>query len=203
MKTITKTIRVPQLVIKYDEDASSPREWDNLGYFITCDSKHYSPDKNETLKNIISETSEESANQKEHMKLIKRRIKKDMHEKVLAIYPIVKYEHSGVSYSLGTIKGFDYSNNGFYIITDKTAEDRGGISLKGTKAQLKKYYESIIKSELEEYNNWANGNVYRFELYNEAGEVEDSVGGFYDIDDIKGHLPKSWANEELSAYMAC
>jgi hypothetical protein len=59
----------------------------------------------------------------------------------------------------------------------------------------------VIKSELETYTKWANGEVYGFTLYDDKGELEDSCYGFYDIDDIKEHLPAEWKDEDLTAYI--
>lgn len=190
MKTYTKkiTIENPRLKITYDDCPESPREWSNLGYFITQDRNYRSPDENAELQMVIKESGEQAQSQEEHMEIIKRQY---ADEKIIAIYPIKKYEHSGVSYSLGSNFGFDYSNNGFYIITDKTQKEVG------TK---KKDFEKQIKDELETYNKWANGEVYRFELYDEKGNLEDSCCGFYDIEDIKDYLPKEWKNENLQDY---
>ena len=189
MKTITKTITKvePQLQIRHEEDSESPREWSNLGYFITQDRNYYSPDKNEELQAVIKAGGEEAESQEDHIKYIKEHYS----EKILAIYPVVKYEHSGVAYSLGTAHGFDYSNNGFYIITEKTQKEVG---------TAKKDWEKVIKNELEIYNKYCNGEIYRFELYTKDGELEDSCGGFYNIEDIKEYLPKSWKNEDLTEY---
>lgn len=193
MKQITYTEQVtkPKLVIKYDEDPQSPREWSNLGYFITVDRNHYSPDKHEDLISLIQSASEESNNQEEHIKNIKERMN-DTYGKVLAIYPIVKYEHSGVSYSLGTTKGFDYSNNGFYIITEKTQKEMG---------IEQKDFEKVINEELSVYNKWANGEVYGFTLYKDNGEVDESCWGFYDIEDIRESLSEEWSKEDLTEYL--
>lgn len=198
MKTYTKTsiTTEPRLVIEHDEYTSSPREWSNLGYFITVDSRYNSPDRNTELEKIVAETGGNAKDQAEHIKMIKNDIEEMTEEKVLAIYPITKYEHSGVSYSLGTAHGFDYSNNGFYIITDKTNKEYG---IKGKNRNNR--FETIIRAELETYNKYANGECYQFCLYNEQGEVEDSCGGFYDIDDIKDYLPKEWEKEDLSNYI--
>lgn len=191
IKTYKKTIELPVLEISYDNYPSSPREWSNLGYFITCDRDYYSPDINNTIEHIVKETGDEASNQKEHMELIKKAIKKETGEKVVAIYPVVKYEHSGIAYKLGTVHNFDYSNNGFYIITDKTAKELGAS---------KKSFLRIIAQELEVYNKYVNGEVYQFCLYNDNGEIVDSCSGFYDIEDIREYLPKEWKNEKLSDY---
>ena len=196
MKTFTKTTitEEPKLVIKYDESPESPREWSNLGYFITIDRNYYSPDKNEELKELIKECGESAESQKEHIKFIKNNWNKTMYpnNKIIAIYPIVKYEHGGVVYRRGEQHGWDYSNNGFYIITDKTAEELGTEP---------KYFEKVIDQEIEVYNKYVNGEVYGFTLYNDAGEVEDSCWGFYDIEDIRENLPEEWKNEDLDEYL--
>ena len=138
------------------------------------------------------ESGEEAESQAEHIKLIKAMTAEIIKEKVIAIYPITKYEHSGVSYSLGTAHGFDYSNNGFYIITEKTAKE---IGIKA------KDFEKVIREELEWYNSWANGECYKFTLYDSKGEIEDSCCGFYSVEDIKDYLPKEWKKEDLSDYI--
>ena len=192
MKTYIKTTITtePRLKIVHEEDSESPREWTNLGYFITQDKNYYSPDRNEALQAIIKISGDNAMSQAEHIAMIKKAYRAE--DKILAIYPIVKYEHSGVSYSLGTTHGFDYSNNGFYIITEKTQKEVG------TK---KKDWEKVIRQELEVYNQWCSGEVYRFTLYDKNGEVVDSCGGFYDIEDIRAELPKEWKHEDLTAYI--
>lgn len=165
MKTIEKTIKIPKLSIEHDDSPVSPRIWSNLGYFITVDRNYHSPDRDDTIEYIVKSTSEVADNAEDHMKRIKAEFKEQLDEKVLAIYPINKYEHSGVVYRLGEAHGWDYSNNGFYIVTDKTAKELG------TKA---KDYEKVIKQELEVYNKYTNGEVYGFILYGDNGEIEDS-----------------------------
>lgn len=193
MKTYTKTTvtEAPRLEITHDFDPISPREDTNLGYFITKDTAFHSPDEHEELEAIVKDSGEVSTNQEDHMKMIKADIKNMIGEKVIAIYPVTKYEHSGVSFSLGNQSGFDYSQNGFYIITDKTAKEIG---------VKKEDFEKIIKSEIDLFNSWVNNEVYGFILYDKDGEQIDSCCGFYDIEDIREHLPKEWKNEDLTEY---
>lgn len=191
MKTFKRTIEEPILKIKNDECPSSPREWSNLGYFIVISSRYYSPDKNVFLIDTIKNTGEDADNQKHHIELITKEIETNTTEKVLAIYPISTYEHGGIMYSLGNQNGFDYSNNGFYIVTDKTSAEIG---------VKKEDFEGVIRDELEIYNQYCNGEVYRFELYDEEGNIVDSCGGFYSIDEIKEYLPEEFEGEDLEEY---
>ena len=194
MKTFTKTTitQDPRLVIKYDDCPESPREWSNLGYFITIDRNYNSPDNHPDFMEIIKETAEEATDCQDHMKRIKKEIEARLGDKVLAIYPMVKYEHSGVVYSRGEKHGFDYSNNGFYIITKKTAEEIGTD---------KKDFEKVIDQEIDMYNKWCNGEVYRFTLYDEAGEYVDGCSGFYSVEEIRDSLPEEWKDEDLDQYL--
>jgi hypothetical protein len=193
MKTYTKTkvSTEPLLVIEHDEDSTSPREWSNLGYFITVDRNYRSPDREPHLESVVKEMGDIAESQAEHIELITKTLNEEG-EKVLAIYPIVKYEHGGVVYRLGSASGFDYSNNGFYIITEKSQKELG---------TPKESFEKVIKEELEVFNKWINGECYQFCLYNEQGEVDDSCGGFYSVEDIREYLPKEWKDEDLSVYI--
>jgi hypothetical protein len=194
MKTITYTTQktINQLEITHDDLCESPRNWSNLGYFITIDRNYRSPDNNQDIINIVKDTGDNATSQEEHMNMIKKDMKDQLNEEVISIYPIVKYEHSGVVYRLGTQHGFDYSNNGFYIITKKQQEEYN---------TPKKDFETIINQELKTYNQYINGEVYQFTLYNEQGEIVDSCGGFYDLEDIKDHLPEEWKDEDLTDYL--
>lgn len=194
MKEYTKTITItePRLIIRYEICPDSPREWSNLGYFISVDRRYKSPDNNEQLIKIVGETGEDAEDLENHKKLITERIEKEMGEKVLAIFPVCKYEHGGISYAIGTIFGFDYSNNGFYIITDKTQKEVGAEE---------KDFEKIAENEIATYNQYVNGEIYCFVLYNEKGEEDVVLSGIYDIEDIREYLDDSWKDEDLNDYL--
>lgn len=197
MKTYTKIIKEPRLKITYDASPQSPREWDNLGYFITCENSLDSPDNHEDMISMIQNLADQSSNQNEHMEMIKREFPSNFKETVIAIYPIVKCKHGGISYSLEMKKGFDFSNCGFYIVTDKTAK-KSNCSEDLIKS---KKFESFIKNEIELYNQYITGEVYRFELYDKDGVEIESCGDIYDIEGFKENLPKEWAKENMEDYL--
>lgn len=192
MQTYKKTFDAPRLEIRHD-DAESPREWDNLGYFITSERRYMSPDgkKAEWVQSIVESTADDANNSEHHAELITAAIN-ETGEIVKAIYPVYRYEHGNVLYRRGTASGFDYSNCGFYIVTDKTQ------NVLGTPDDL---IEKCIDGELETYTSYVNGEVYYFTLYDDNGDIEDSCGGFYDIDDIKEALPDSFKNEDMHDYL--
>ena len=206
IKTYLKQIKEPRLVITYDNDAVSPRENDNVGLFFTKENRYKSPDGNtHPLYQIMMETEDEAKDTKHHIELMKAAAvvafsqsgpkdgnshDEDLH--IIEVYPVYRYEHSGVAYKRGTAGGFDYSNCGFYIITAKSIAN---------KIHTAKSIAKNIDAELAEYTNWLNGEIYAFTLYDEAGEIVDSCGGFYEIEDIHFYLPKEWKGEKLEEYL--
>jgi len=193
MQTYTKKVKAPRLVIQYDDSDYSPREDDNLGYFITRERNYSSPDgrKNSAIQSIVENTADDANNSEHHAELITAAIN-ETGETVKAIYPVYRYEHGNVLYRRGTASGFDYSNCGFYIVTDKTQ------NVLGTPDDL---IEKVIDGELATYTAYANGEIYCYTLYSENGEHEDSCGGFYSIDDIREYLPIEFKGEDLTDYL--
>lgn len=206
MKTYQETTAKPRLVIGYDQDADSPRKGGiNVGYFFTAERRHKSPDGNiHPLYTLMVETADSAKDTQDHIRLMKLNASvmfkasapsrgnshdEDLH--IIEIYPVYRYEHGNVSYKRGTAGGFDYSNCGFYIVT---AQSQSGSTW--TAESLAK----AIDDELEQYTKWCNGEVYQFMLYNERGELQDSMGGFYEIEDIHEYLPEEWEDEELEQY---
>jgi hypothetical protein len=190
--TYTATVEKPRLVIVHD-DIESPRIYqDNLGYFITVGNKYNSPDHKPVLEAIVKQTGEEAQDLDDHIHMIRQRVADEMNEVVTAIYPVYRHEHGNVLYKRGTAQGFDVSNNGFYIVTNKGEEKYGDHA---------KPIEALIDGELEEYTAWANGEVYSWTLYGEDGEEIDAGGGYFDLDEIKAELPKEWQNENLLNYI--
>lgn len=197
-KTYKVTIEKPRLEIYIDNFARNPREdRTNLGYFYTADNKTISPDGTDSeIYNIMVKTGDEADNAGRHMELMKSRIEQETGEKVLAIYPVYKHEHGNTVYRRGTAHGFDDSNNGFYIVTDKSAEETGADP---------KDFENWIDQELEVYTNWANGEVYGVRLFDEDGEEFDGQGELYSLEDVRAGFPPDFAeaykDDDLTQYI--
>lgn len=194
MKSYEITVKKPMLEIRHDECPTSPREWSNLGMFIISSRKYISPDNEPTIKSVVEETANMVENADEHMDKIKSELTKIGIEAVY-VTPIATYEHGARHYMRGVRTGWDYSNNGMYIVTRKSCEELG-VDPDDTDA-----IERIIDNELSHYTMYANGEVYHYTLYNEYGDIEDSCGGFYEIEAMKEYLPESWADEDLTEYI--
>ena len=194
MLTYTKTTvsQEPRLEIYYDQMADNPRNWANIGLFFTKERDYHSPDKDDhPLYSIMINTADEADNTLEHIELMKKEAK-EQGINIKYIYPITRYEHSGVVYRIGTQSGYDYSNCGFYIITDESLKEYGEV--KGDPS-------NVVAQELETYTKWANGEVYGFNLYDEDGELQDGYGDIYDIDDIVSGLPTEFDGEDITQYI--
>ena len=188
--TITVQKTIPLLEIRIDDSAESPRSWDNLGYFITKESRYNSPDNHPEYERIISETWDEASDPENHIELIKQRIPEAIH-----VVPVSKYEHSGVSYTRGVSRWWDQWVVGFYIITEKSRD------LIGTEPE---YFDQCIDGELETYTAWANGNVYGFILRDTNWDELDSCWWMYSLDEIHDQIngfDPSWKDEDLSDYI--
>ena len=176
MKKYKKVIEKPRLVVKHDTCGDSPREWSNLGLFLTFERNNSSPDDNENYKWIkeLMYLAECSA---DHYNKIMETFEENG-EKIKYMEFVSKYEHSGVTYSLGVSRGWDEGVCGFYIVFENDE----------TKDMTEEQIEKIIKSELDTYSQYANGEVYEFTEYDEDGKEVQSVGGYYDMDQIKEYL---------------
>lgn len=198
---------MPRLVINYDEGAPSPRADDaNIGIFLTSEPRYLSPDNIEhPLHKIMIETADEADNLEHHMKLMEERANEafrqsapkdgnshDENLHVIEIHPVYRLEHGNITYRRGKASGFDYSNCGFYFITAQSISGRTETSESIAKA---------IDEELSIYSQWCNGEIYRFTFYDDDGEIANSCGGFYNIEDIREYLPEEWKDEKLEDYI--
>jgi hypothetical protein len=148
--------------IESDEDAESPREWDNLGEIL------YTPTR---------------------YKLGDRRTDADEIEAIMADdneiwLPVYAYIHSGVALSTGNA----------YPFNDRWDADMCGI-IHVSKDIVRKEYgkqrisrklyariESLLRSEIEELNQYLQGDVYCYSIQDESGDVIDSCCGLYGYD---------------------
>lgn len=186
MKTYNKTTVKPKLVISYDYDSDNPRSWYNLSILVIRGNG------NTYLTSELERTQYEVSNGEEHKQLMVEVVEDYFESKVVYSDFVSKYEHSGVSYFIGQSSGWDYSNIGFVFVTEESLEECGCAE---------EDIEEIVKGEIETFSRWANGEVLQYILYDDEGNVEDSCGGFYDLEEIRENLPEEWQEEDLTKYI--
>jgi len=199
------------LKISQDYHAENPRNYCNIGNFLTHERGRVSPDQDKYLEDIILQAySEYPKSVDDHIKKIKRIYKKQFGENLVLIAPISKHEHGSINYYLGDQKRcqFDSCLAGFYIITKNSLRGFYGSEKRPKNKTLLKY----IKAEIQLYNQWVNGEVYYFELEEmetkkingkefTRKEIIDESGNYYQLEHIREYLPDSFKNEDLNNYL--
>jgi hypothetical protein len=147
-----------RIVIWHDSDSDSPRNWENLGTFQVYHRRYRSPDP------IVREPPHINKN-----------------EIGLKVWG---YDHGGIVYATGDTNPFHCPwDSGFAgIIFCSRAKARVWL---GTGRLTKKHEDKvreILEQEVQIYNQWANGEVYGFTVFDPEGEELDSCGGFYGSD---------------------
>jgi hypothetical protein len=103
------------------------------------------------------------------------------------LLPVYAYIHSGISLSTGSFHGrvpayhahFDSGQSGvIYIEKEKMREEFGNMD----ENELQEKAEKIMRSEIEEFDQYLNGDVWGYCIYDETGEEIDSCYGFYGMD---------------------
>ena len=108
----------------------------------------------------------------------------NLDKKGIYALPILKYEHGLVKYYIGdSVDRWDGSVVGFAWRDKKVLCKEYGVKKLSQKLKTETI-EKVVESELKVYTNFANGEVYGFELYSrEDGEdVIDSCYGFIGYD---------------------
>ena len=179
-----------QLIVTVDCDEwfESPRDdRDNLGTLYTWEDGYFSPDRQnfsdglEFLVSIIGEELiEKIYNQYNDTGSLMDDITKRLDKLGYILYPVSKYEHSGVIYSIGVSGGW---HSGDTIVGVIFAEKKKICEWFNTKKVTQKVREKVVQnfeSELEIYTDYANGyGMYCVEIEEFSGEQVEIVGGYY------------------------
>ena len=109
------------------------------------------------------------------------------------VLPVYAYIHSGTALSTTPFScPWDSGQCGF-IYEDKEAI-RKEFGVKRISPKLRKRIENRMKSEIELFDQYINGEVYGFVIKDDEGEVVDSCWGFYgtdfDTNGMKDYLPE-------------
>jgi hypothetical protein len=171
--SIYKTVsyRNHDIYIYYDEDAESPREWDNLGIMM-CSHRMYK------LGDEQFDSSDYSGWDDLYKQLVS--------EGAICIKPLYLYDHSGISISTSKFScSWDSGQVGFIYTTKQKLEYLGFDWKKITKARLEKIND-WLDSEVSVYNNFLTGEFYGYKT-----DTEDSCWGFIGDPETSGLLDEA------------
>ena len=156
-----------------DYEPESPREWCNLGKMICFHKRYDLGDKHDYDHNDYSGWDE-----------MEKAIIKN--ENAAVILPLYLYDHSGITISTTPFScPWDSGQIGFiYVSKQDVLKEFGG---KIVTKKLKGKAEAILKAEVQTYDQYLRGDVYRYKISkvstcdqgNEHKEELDSVWGFY------------------------
>lgn len=194
------------LVISPDSHSENPREWDNLGTFVSFDRNSsgadevYNHDPEQYLIEMIEEFKagfEQAMLDKEELPTFGELL--EIAEKYYIILPVFKYEHSGVSYNTtGFSCLYDSGQIGFIYVSKEGLREKCCWK-RITKGRIAIANE-ILASEIKLFSQWASGSVYGFQLY--YHDVEKPYTSVDEQDACWG-FHHDWAPDSLEALKEC
>lgn len=147
-----------ELSILRDEEAENPRNWDNLGKMVCWHRRYNLGDKHEYANPREFEKSEEYKN-------------------AFVILPIYLYDHSGITISNSDFGDRWDSGQIGYIYA--TAEQIRQYLNKELNEVSEERIADLLKDETKTYDQYLQGDVYRYIIVDKQGEEMDSCSGFY------------------------
>lgn len=152
-----------ELKVSHDEFSESPREWDNTVVMVCREHNRYDlPMELDGFSFADFDNADEAC-----QTLIRDYGARN-------IVPIWLYDHGNIAFKVGPRTypfdcPWDSSFCGFAFVTDESL---------GAFQADDEVIDGIIAAEVQDYSDWASGEVYRYEITTPDGEGEDSCGGF-------------------------
>lgn len=179
MNNIVKTVKYNNLIINvmYDEYATSPREWCNLGTIVGYHGRY----------NLVDVDNPASGEHGSYYADFLAYLRNDSLSIRDVIYlPVYAYIHSGLSLSTAPFSCSWDSGQVGYIYVPKS-EVRQEFSTKRVSQKLFNKVEDILASEIKIFSQYLGGEIYAFEILDLGGNHVDSCCGFYSIEDAISH----------------
>ena len=161
-----------KIKIYHDDNAESPREWDNLGTMVSFHRRYTLGDKHNfhAPQEVIDYVKKTGA----------------------VCLPIYAYEHGGITINTtGFSCPWDSGQVGFIFI-----EREKILKEYGKKRLTKKFIEKIkeyLNGEVKTLDQYLQGDIYGYEIYDSQENCVDSCWGFYGVDncieEAKGMVP--------------
>ena len=191
--TTAKIYKDYTVTIEPEEYPTNPRDCDNLGTMSCSHSRYILGDEQiddaiDWLQSMIdmSEESLERLAYKHKVPIYSETILDLLYDRMDEDYIIMSlylYDHSGITMSTTPFAcGFDSGRVGFIWISLEQVRQDYGVQRISKKLRAKVI--DILKSEVETYDMYLRGDVYRYTFTDPSGSELDSCGGFYG-DDLK------------------
>jgi len=152
-----------------EEDASDPREWDNLGTFWAFHKRYTLGDKQEHG----DPTPSEFGGWKEFDEFLYKE------KEAVIVLPVFMYDHSGITVSTSEFRDpFDSGRLGtIWVSREKVLKE---YRLKrNITAKVKEKVRAVLQSEIQTYDDFVTGRCWYYVL-EVNGEETDSCGGIYE-----------------------
>lgn len=156
-----------------DESPESPRDWDNLGTMYTMH-RNYQPEKSFSKCFEWNKVFDEN-----------RDILDSFDKKYIAL-KFYLYDHSGITVSTSPFS-CPWDSGLFGIIAVDVEKVKKEYNWKKVTKRRRAQIESYLESEVELYDNYCTGEIYRYEItpIGDANDSIDSCDGFFGDDGIK------------------
>ena len=168
-----------KLEIFQDENAESPREWENLGTMICFHRRYNLGDKHEVNADNFSGWDE----QREYI---------EKEYKPCVILPLYLYDHSGITMSTSPFScRWDSGQVGWILVSKEKV--RENYRVKRITQDIIDRVTKVLEGEVETYDQYLTGDVYGYRVSKvevcdkgcEHDEEVDSCWGYYGIDSVK------------------
>lgn len=107
--------------------------------------------------------------------------------------PVYAYVHSATLLKTGETNPFDCpwdsGRSGIVYVSKKNAREWYGV--KRLTAKRREQVEEALRAIVAEFSNYINGWVYYYCVKDGTGEVVDSCGGFYDLEQCREEAENS------------
>lgn len=166
--------------IYHDNDAESPREWDNFGTLICGHSRYQLGDKHEfdDARSFLLDLLDLDVEMDLPVNDLIKRV-----EKIAVILPVYLYDHSGLAMNTtGFHCPWDSGQIGFIYV--KLSDIRKEYSIKRVSAKLREQAATYLRNEVQTFSDYISGSVYGYVVEKEGEEI-DSCWGF--IGDYGGY----------------
>lgn len=166
-----------KIEIECDEFTDSPREWDNVGKMICFHNKYDLGDEtpkcspNDYWLQLMQEREYEVFGEYVSDEIDFENVEKYIN-KHFYVLPLYLFDHGDLSISTSSFScPWDSGQVGF-IYAPRECSEQGNVI-------------KCLESEVEVFNKYLQGEVFRFTIKDQSDNILDSCGGFYDLEDCK------------------